>query len=77
MDLFTSRRLRRRGSTLSKGFSRRSRAERSDAAFSNPDLKEAISRYIKANNKMSKPFKWTASAPTIFKKIAQIPEPFE
>jgi len=41
------------------------------------DLEEAISRYIKAHNKTSKPFQWTASAPAIFKKLAPIPEPFE
>jgi len=41
------------------------------------DLEEAISRYIKAHNKTSKPFQWTASAPAIFKKLAQIPEPSE
>ena len=39
-----------------------------------PDLKDAIARYIKAHNKSSKPFVWTASAPAIFKKLAQIPE---
>jgi len=41
------------------------------------DLEGAISRYIKAHNKTSKPFEWTASAPTIFKKLAQTPEPSE
>jgi transposase len=41
------------------------------------DLEGAISRYIKAHNKTSKPFEWTASAPAIFKKLAQIPEPSE
>jgi hypothetical protein len=34
------------------------------------DLEGAISRYIKAHNKTSKPFEWTASAPAIFKKLA-------
>lgn len=41
------------------------------------DLEDAIKRYIKAHNKTSKPFQWTASAPAIFKKLAQIPEPSE
>ncbi len=41
------------------------------------DLEDAIGRYIKAHNKTSKPFQWTASAPAIFKKLAQIPEPSE
>jgi hypothetical protein len=41
------------------------------------DLEGAISRYIKAHNKTSKPFEWTASAPAIFKKLAQTPEPSE
>jgi transposase len=38
------------------------------------DLEGAISRYVKAHNKTSKPFEWTASAPAIFKKLAQTPE---
>jgi hypothetical protein len=41
------------------------------------DLKEAISRSIKAPNKTSKPFEWTASGPAIFKKLDQTPEPSE
>jgi hypothetical protein len=41
------------------------------------DLEEAINRYIKANNKTSKPFEWTASPASILKKLAQIPEPSE
>jgi hypothetical protein len=41
------------------------------------DLEDAINRYIKAHNKTSKPFEWTASAPAIFKKFDQIPEPSE
>lgn len=41
------------------------------------DLEDAINRYIKAHNKTSKPFEWTTSAPVIFKKLAQIPEPSE
>ncbi len=41
------------------------------------DLEDAISRYIKAHNKASKPFQWTATAPAIFEKLAQIPEPPE
>ncbi|MGH6837179.1 MAG: IS630 family transposase [Methylocella sp.] len=39
------------------------------------DLEDAIKRYIKAHNKTSKPFVWTASAPVIFEKLAQIPAP--
>ncbi len=41
------------------------------------DLEEAIKRYIKAHNKMSRPFEWTASAASIFKKLNQIPAPSE
>ena len=41
------------------------------------DLEGTISRYIKAHNKTSKPFEWTASAPSIYKKLAQTPEPSE
>ena len=41
------------------------------------DLEGAISRYIKAHNKTSKPFEWAASAPAILKKLAQTPEPSE
>ena len=39
------------------------------------DLQDAIKRYIKAHNKTSKPFVWTASAPVIFEKLAQIHAP--
>lgn len=41
------------------------------------DLEDAIKRYIKAHNKNSKPFVWTASAALIFEKLAEIPEPSE
>lgn len=41
------------------------------------DLKDAIKRYIKAHNKNSKPFLWTATTASIFEKLAQIPEPSE
>jgi transposase len=41
------------------------------------DLEDAIKRYIKAHNKNSKPFVWTASAASIFEKLAEIPEPSE
>ncbi|MGH6823360.1 MAG: IS630 family transposase [Methylocella sp.] len=41
------------------------------------DLQNAINRYIKAHNKTSKPFVWTASASAIFEKLAQIPAPSE
>ena len=41
------------------------------------DLEEAIKRYIRAHNKTSKPFQWSASAVSIFKKLAEIPEPNE
>ena len=41
------------------------------------DLEDEISRYIKAHNKTSKPFEWTAAAPAIFIKLDQIPEPSE
>ncbi|MCK1319058.1 hypothetical protein IVB21_09385 [Bradyrhizobium sp. 18] len=37
-------------------------------AFSNPSpISEAINRYIKAHNKTSKPFEWSASPASIFK----------
>jgi transposase len=39
------------------------------------ELQEAIERYIKAHNKTSKPFVWTASASAIFEKLAKIPVP--
>jgi transposase len=38
------------------------------------DLEDAIKRYIKAHNKKSKPFVWTASAASIFEKLDEIPE---
>jgi transposase len=41
------------------------------------NLEDAIKRYIKAHNKKSKPFVWTASAASIFEKLAKIPEPSE
>jgi transposase len=41
------------------------------------NLEDAINRYIKAHYKTSKPFEWTGSAPVIFKKLDQIPEPSE
>jgi transposase len=39
------------------------------------DLQDAIKRYVKAHNQTSKPCVWTASAPVIFEKLAQIPAP--
>jgi transposase len=39
------------------------------------ELEDAINRYIKAHNKTSEPFVWTASAPAIFEKLNQIPVP--
>lgn len=39
------------------------------------ELEDAINRYIKARNKTSEPFVWTASAPAIFEKLNQIPVP--
>ena len=41
------------------------------------DLEDAINRYIKAHNRTSEPFQWTASAPAIFAKLAKINEPSE
>jgi transposase len=41
------------------------------------DLEDAIKRYIKAHNKNSKPFVWTASAASICEKLGQVPEPSE
>jgi transposase len=41
------------------------------------ELRDAIERYIKAHNKTSMPFVWTASASAIFGKLAQIPAPPE
>ena len=41
------------------------------------DLEQAIKRYIRAHKKTSKPFQWSASAVSIFKKLAEIPEPNE
>ena len=41
------------------------------------DLEDAIKRYIRAHNKTSKPFQWSASAVSIFKKLSEIPEPSE
>jgi transposase len=41
------------------------------------DLEDAIKRFIKAHNKNSKPFVWTATATSIFEKLGQIPEPSE
>lgn len=39
------------------------------------DLQDAITRYIEAHNKASRPFVWTISAPAIFEKLAKIHEP--
>ena len=41
------------------------------------DLEDAINRYIKAHNRTSEPFQWTASAPAIFAKLAKINGPSE
>src|SRR3984893_2265323 len=41
------------------------------------ELDDAITRYIKAHNKTSEPFVWTATAPAIFEKLNQIPVPSE
>lgn len=41
------------------------------------ELQDAIERYIKAHNKTSKPFVWTASASAIFEKLPKIPVPSE
>jgi len=41
------------------------------------ELEDAITRYIKAHNKTSEPFVWTATAPAIFEKLNQIPVPSE
>jgi transposase len=41
------------------------------------ELQDAIERYIKAHNKTSNPFVWTASASAIFEKLAKIPVPSE
>ena len=38
---------------------------------------DAIERYIKAHNKTSMPFVWTASASAIFEKLTKIPVPPE
>lgn len=40
-------------------------------------LEDAITHYIKAHNKTSEPFVWTATAPAIFEKLNQIPVPSE
>ena len=37
------------------------------------DLQDAITRYIAAHNKASKPFVWTTSAKAIFNKLAKVP----
>ena len=37
------------------------------------DLQDAITRYIAAHNKASKPFVWTTSAKAIFDKLAKVP----
>ncbi len=37
------------------------------------ELEDAIMRYVKAHNKTSKPFVWTASASAIYEKLAKIP----
>ena len=39
------------------------------------ELQDAIERYIKAHNKTSMPFLWTASASAIFEKLTKIPVP--
>jgi transposase len=44
---------------------------------SGAELEDAITRYIKAHNKTSEPFVWTATAPAIFEKLNQIPVPSE
>ena len=41
------------------------------------DLEDAIKPYIRARNKTSKPFQWSASAVSIFKKLTEIPKPSE
>ena len=41
------------------------------------DLEDAIKRYVKAHNKNSTPFVWTASAASILEKLAEISEPSE
>jgi transposase len=41
------------------------------------ELQDAIERYIKAHNKTSNPFVWTASVPAIFEKLAKIYVPSE
>jgi Homeodomain-like domain len=41
------------------------------------ELQDAIERYIKARNKTSLPFVWTASASAIFEKLTKIPVPSE
>lgn len=41
------------------------------------DLEDPNQRYIEAHNKKAKPFVWTASAVSIFEKLAEIPEPSE
>ena len=40
-----------------------------------PDLERAIAGYIKAHNTKCSPFVWTASAQSIFDKLARAPEP--
>ena len=64
---------------------RRRRVFLDDHARKNParvfksvaELEDAITRYIKAHNKTSEPFVWTATAPAIFEKLNQIPVPSE
>lgn len=41
------------------------------------DLEAPILRYFEAHNKKAKPFDWTASAASVFEKLAEIPEPSE
>jgi hypothetical protein len=41
------------------------------------EIEDDIKRYIRAHNKTSKPFQWSASAVSIFKKLTEIPEPSE
>lgn len=39
------------------------------------ELQDAIARYIREHNRSAKPFVWTASAQSIFDKLAQTPVP--
>src|ERR1700730_16534948 len=62
---------RSRRSTITRGRIRRG------VFKSVAELEDAITRYIKAHNKTSEPFVWTATAPAIFEKLNQIPVPSE